>query len=340
MSATAVRVRARLKPTVVATLLVALVVLQGAAIVALGTRLFGVATLASLAGSPVALALLAVVTVGGVVLFALGRASASLRDGAHGASPLQAGATDTADETSAPVAGTTSSIARESAGMASVADRDATPWAPAAVATVGFGTQATGRSTAGALQQAADAGELRLFLQPRISLADTGVVGAEALVRWQHPQHGLMLPGEFLEGVDPAWPSRPLTLWVLEEAARRWETLRHDGVPLRLSLNLSAHDLFDPELPAQLRDVLARHQAPAQAFCLEVADAVVAADPARAAAALHALAGHGFRLAVDGFGAGASSVGQLAGLPVHEIKLDRSLVQDLDRDPAHARTVR
>jgi EAL domain-containing protein (putative c-di-GMP-specific phosphodiesterase class I) len=190
------------------------------------------------------------------------------------------------------------------------------------------------------LRRAIGAGELRLFLQPKVTLADTGVVGAEALVRWQHPERGLLPPAEFVPQAERAGVVGELTHWVVGEAARRWETLRGDGAPLRLAVNLSAHDLHDDGLPQRLDELLARHQVPPQAFCLEITEAAIAGDPARVEATLRELAARGFKLALDDFGVGASSLGALARLPLHELKVDRRFVAALEHDPRHAAVVR
>lgn len=190
------------------------------------------------------------------------------------------------------------------------------------------------------LRRAIDGGELRLFLQPKVSLADTGVVGAEALVRWMHPQRGLLQPMDFVPLAAQCGLVRDLTQWVFDDAARRWEALRGDGAPLRIAVNLSVHDLLDPQLPDRLEAVLDRHQVPPQAFCLEVTEDAISVDPPRAEATLRRLAERGFKLSIDDFGTGVSSLDVLSRLPVHELKIDHTFVTTLERDPRHATLVR
>ena len=232
----------------------------------------------------------------------------------------------------APDGGTTPDGESASTADAPVADRaaDVAPPNPTA-APAAFGTE---------WRRAIGAGELRLFLQPKVALADTGVVGAEALVRWQHPERGLLPPADFVPQAERAGVVGELTQWVVGEAARRWEALRGDGAPLRLAVNLSAHDLHDAGLPQRLDELLARHQVPPQAFCLEVTEEAIAADPVRVEATLRELAARGFKLALDDFGVGASSLGALARLPLHELKIDRRFVAALEHDPRHAAVVR
>jgi EAL domain-containing protein (putative c-di-GMP-specific phosphodiesterase class I) len=272
------------------------------------------ATLAVL-GQPIeasVLPALALVSIGGALLIAL-LGNALTRSPARRDAP--------ADD----VSGSTDAVADDRVERVQAPARTAAPPAPA------LGAE---------LRRAIEGGELRLYLQPKIALGDTGVVGAEALPRWQHPQRGLLLPPEFAPLAERAGLAGELTRWVVNEAARRWEALRGDGVPLRLAVNLRAHDLHDAELPARLDALLARHQVPPQAFCLEVSEGAIAADPARAEAALHELAARGFKLALDGFGAGASSLGALARMPLHELKIDGRFVATLDRDPRDAAVVR
>lgn len=190
------------------------------------------------------------------------------------------------------------------------------------------------------LRRAVGEGELRLFLQPKLALADTGVVGAEALLRWMHPQRGLVPPMEFVPFAEQTGFVRELTLWVFEEAARRWESLRGDGAPLRIAVNLSVRDLLDAQLPAKLDAVLARHHVPPQAFCLEITESALMDDPQRAEATLQRLAERGFKLSIDDFGTGFSSLSYLSRLPVTELKIDRSFVMNLDRHERNAAIVR
>ena len=133
---------------------------------------------------------------------------------------------------------------------------------------------------------------------------------------------------------------RSLTLWVLEEAARHWRALQLAGTPLVLSLNLSGRDLLDPDLATAFDAVLLREHAPAEAFCLEATERSLMEDPQRAAATLQRLAGLGFKLSIDDFGSGWSSLANLKRLPLSEIKIDRSLVTGMEGDAERARIVR
>ncbi len=178
------------------------------------------------------------------------------------------------------------------------------------------------------LRRAIDAGELRLYLQPKVSLSTRRLVGAETLVRWQHPQRGLVPPLDFIPFAEQTGFVRQLTLWVFEEAARHWRSLGGDA-PLRLAVNLSTRDLMDVELPRRFGEILQRHEVPTSAFCLEITESAIMDDPARALATLQALSSAGFKLSIDDFGTGYSSLAYLQQLPVNELKIDRSFVKGL-----------
>ena len=190
------------------------------------------------------------------------------------------------------------------------------------------------------LRQAVDQGELRLYLQPKLALGSGRVVGAEALVRWQHPKRGLVPPMEFIPFAEQTGFIRVLTMWVFEEAARHWQTLSDVGVDLTLSVNLSARDLLDPELPQKFEALLAKHRVPANSFCLEITESAIMDDPARALATLHRLSAVGFKLSIDDFGTGYSSLAYLKRLPMDELKIDQSFVRNMQADTDDAMIVR
>ena len=189
------------------------------------------------------------------------------------------------------------------------------------------------------LRRAVEQGELRLFLQPKVRLGDGRVVGAEALLRWQHPQRGLLPPLQFIPFAEQTGFVRHLTLWVLEESARRWAGLQLQG-PLCLSINLSTRDLLDLELPQKLDVILARHGVPESGLCLEITESAIMDDPVRAQNTLDALSARGFKLSIDDFGTGYSSLAYLRRLPVDELKIDRSFVNAMERNADDVNIVR
>lgn len=194
-------------------------------------------------------------------------------------------------------------------------------------------------SLTGELRQALKQGELRLFLQPKLTLADGSVNTAETLLRWQHPERGMVPPGQFIPFAEETGFIRALTAWVIEEAASVWAGHAAHGLKLRLSVNLSAHDLMRPDLLDQLQASTQRHGMPTAAMCLEITESAIALDPQRALQTLHALKALGHPLSIDDFGAGYTSLAQLTALPVDELKIDMLFVREMDRDPAKARMV-
>jgi EAL domain-containing protein (putative c-di-GMP-specific phosphodiesterase class I) len=189
------------------------------------------------------------------------------------------------------------------------------------------------------LRHAIGANELRLFLQPKIDVATDKLVGAEALVRWQHPTRGMVPPVQFIPFAEDTGFVRQLTLWVFEEAARQWAALHALGLH-RLSVNLSTRDLLDPELPMRCDAILRRQGVPATAFCLEITESAVMNEPKRALAMLHTLAAAGFELSIDDYGEGQTSLSYLKTLPVHELKIDQIFIKQIDRDEKDATIVR
>ncbi|MEO6031060.1 MAG: EAL domain-containing protein, partial [Burkholderiaceae bacterium] len=190
------------------------------------------------------------------------------------------------------------------------------------------------------LRHAVDKGELRLYLQPKLQLDNGRIGGAEALVRWQHPQRGLVPPLEFIPFAEQTGFIRTLTIWVFEEAARHWLALQAAGVALTLSVNLSTRDLLDQDLPAKFDALLVKHRVPAEAFCLEITEGAIMDDPQRALATLNRLSALGFRLSIDDFGTGYSSLAYLKRLPVDELKIDKSFVIGMERDLDDLKIVR
>ena len=190
------------------------------------------------------------------------------------------------------------------------------------------------------LRHAVEHHELRLYLQPKVPLHGQPGRAAEALVRWQHPQRGLVPPMQFIPFAEQTGFVRQLTLWMLEEVARLLADPRTRGLALRVSVNLSTRDLLDPELSNRLADILLRHGVPASGFCLEITESAIMDDPQRAEAMLNRLSEQGFKLSIDDFGTGYSSLAYLKRLPVDELKIDKSFVMSMQTDQDDAMIVR
>jgi len=195
-------------------------------------------------------------------------------------------------------------------------------------------------SLLGELRHALDHDEFRLHLQPKTVLKTGKVVGAEALIRWEHPKRGTLQPDHFIPFAEKTGFIRLLTRWVLERAAllaSQWHTL---GLQLKISVNLSTRDLLDQDLPAKFVDILTRHQVPSSSFCLEITESAIMNDPVRAQQTLERLYAMGVELSIDDFGTGYSSLSYLKRLPVHELKIDKSFVMNMEHDVDDATIVR
>jgi diguanylate cyclase len=188
----------------------------------------------------------------------------------------------------------------------------------------------------GDLRRAIEAGDLVLHYQPKINIRTRDVVGAEALVRWQHAERGLVFPDEFIPLAEHTGLIGSLTRYVLDAAlaqARHWSDA---GQPLSVSVNVSARSLLDESLPDQVAELLSRHGVPAAALELEVTESAIMTEPARAQHLLQRLSDLGVRLSIDDFGVGYTSLAQLKNLPVSELKIDRSFVMTMSEDHSNA----
>jgi diguanylate cyclase (GGDEF)-like protein len=174
--------------------------------------------------------------------------------------------------------------------------------------------------------------ELRVQYQPKINLKTREIFGVEALVRWQHPQLGLIQPDRFIPMAEQTGAVRPLTLWMLERALQQCMEWKREGFDLIAAVNLSPRNLHDPELPERVRALLDLLNAPASMLELEITESVIMSDPLRSLQVLTRLSKMGLRLAVDDFGTGYSSFTYLRKLPVHEIKIDKSFIDDMVED--------
>ena len=192
----------------------------------------------------------------------------------------------------------------------------------------------------GELGRAIDRGELEVWYQPMASLETGRVTGVEALVRWRHPTHGLLGPAAFLPMVEQTGLMKPLTLHVLDAALRQCADWRRAGLDLSVSVNLSATNLIDRDLPSDVTSQIETRGLDPAALHLEVTESVVMADPDRAREVLSGLRASGVRIALDDFGTGYSSLGYLKNLPVDELKLDRSFVAEVATSARDAAIVR
>jgi diguanylate cyclase (GGDEF)-like protein len=176
--------------------------------------------------------------------------------------------------------------------------------------------------------------QLRQFLQPKRCLKSGRVTGAEALVRWQHPQRGWLPPGDFIPFAERSGRIRQITDWMLARAVRTLAEREAAGLaPVSIAVNISTLDLQDQSLPARLAALLAEYRVDPGQLQLEVTETGLMSSGTDPIAVLHALKSWGVQLAIDDFGTGQSSLAYLQHLPVDELKIDRSFVQDVNTDP-------
>jgi diguanylate cyclase (GGDEF)-like protein len=190
------------------------------------------------------------------------------------------------------------------------------------------------------LRHALQRDELFLVYQPKVDLAGGAINGVEALVRWQHPERGLLPPSEFLPAAELSGVIEPLTAWVLRRAAGDQARWLAEGRPWVVSVNISARNLETPGFPEFVAGILAEHGLPPELLLLEVTETALAGDADTAAQAVRDLAARGIGISVDDFGMGYTSLSQLRGMPLAEIKIDRAFVSDLLTDPQSRAIVR
>jgi len=178
--------------------------------------------------------------------------------------------------------------------------------------------------------------QLHLHFQPKLDLIGGCICGFEALLRWTHPKHGTIPPGEFVHLAESTELIHPLTLWVLDAAVAQCRRWRDQGLDLVVSVNLSTRNLLDEQIANHVHDALTRHGVPATALELEITESSIMADPKRALAALEAVSALGVFLSIDDFGTGYSSLAYLKRLPVNALKIDYSFVVDMLNDEQDA----
>jgi diguanylate cyclase (GGDEF)-like protein len=190
------------------------------------------------------------------------------------------------------------------------------------------------------LRKGIESGELVLHYQPLVRTGDGRITGVEALVRWQHPDYGMVSPAEFVPIAEQSGAIGELTGWVLGEATRQLAEWRSDGYTFGVSVNLSMRNLLDTGVADLLGELLRERGLPGSCLTLEITESHIMADTGRTLPILHRLADLGTRLSIDDFGTGYSSLAYLKQLPVDELKIDRSFVTALAKDEADVAIVR
>ncbi len=190
------------------------------------------------------------------------------------------------------------------------------------------------------LRRAIDRGQLVLHYQPKADLRTGEIHGVEALVRWEHPERGMIPPDEFIPPAQKTGVIGPLTMFVLDEALRQCRSWTLQGLGLCVAVNLSTRNLLDVHLPDTVSELLARWEVPASLLELEITESTILADPVRAMQILSRLDEMGVRLAIDDFGTGYSSLAYLKRLPVDELKIDKSFILGMEESENDAVIVR
>lgn len=181
----------------------------------------------------------------------------------------------------------------------------------------------------GELRQAIDNGDLVLHYQPKININDNSTSGVEALVRWQHEEYGLIPPIEFIPLAERTGQIRQIFLWVVRTALKQADQWHKDQIKISIAINLSPSTLLDADLPDIITGLLASSNVPAHYLTFEITEGSLIKDPARAMENLVRLTKMGVKISIDDYGTGYSSLAYLKKMPITELKIDQSFVQDM-----------
>jgi diguanylate cyclase (GGDEF)-like protein len=192
----------------------------------------------------------------------------------------------------------------------------------------------------GELRRAIESGELRLHFQPKVNVCTGLLSGVEALVRWQHPDRGLVNPDQFIPVAERTGLIRPLGRWVMEAAVRQCRAWEDEGLAIEVAVNLAAYNLDEQGLSRSISELLARYAVPAQRLRVEITETTLMRDPDNARRVLDELRADGVHVSIDDFGTGYSSLAYLKRLPADELKIDRSFVQHMAIDAGDTAIVR
>ncbi|MGC1508278.1 putative bifunctional diguanylate cyclase/phosphodiesterase, partial [Ketobacter sp.] len=182
--------------------------------------------------------------------------------------------------------------------------------------------------------------QLQLYYQPRIDIKTGACNGCEALLRWDHPLHGMVPPADFIPLAEMTEIIHPLSLWVLTSAMKQIRSWMDQGKEIAIAVNLSARNLIDIHCPSQVKSLLEEFDVPHRLLEIEITESALITDPHRAMQVVEEFHKLGIHLAIDDFGTGYSSMSYLKRLPIQTLKIDRSFVKDMLSDDADAVIVR
>ncbi|MDP2829868.1 MAG: EAL domain-containing protein [Sulfuricellaceae bacterium] len=195
-------------------------------------------------------------------------------------------------------------------------------------------------SLIGEMRDALARQEFRVYYQPKLNLRSGKIDAAEALIRWQHPERGLIPPFRFIPFAEQTGFISEITPWLLENVAAQTAQWRKEGLFITPSSNLSALDLLNSGLVEHVRQLIESHQIPPHEFCLEITESALMDDPALALKHLEELAALGIKLSIDDYGVGQASLAYLKTLPVHELKIDQTFITSVADSPKNAAIAR
>jgi diguanylate cyclase len=192
--------------------------------------------------------------------------------------------------------------------------------------------QPYGRECQNDLRHAVELGQLQLYYQPKVDARDGRISGVEALLRWNHPERGMILPGVFIPLAERFGLIKGLNDWVIDEACRQIRAWADAGVRLRVAINLSVHQLRQDDLITRIQQALDRYHVEASQLLCEITESVAMEDIKATHRAFDGMGRRGVYLSIDDFGTGYSSLSYLRKLPARQLKIDRSFVKDLEID--------
>jgi len=182
------------------------------------------------------------------------------------------------------------------------------------------------------LRDAIKAERLELYFQPKVNVPSGKIIGAEALLRWNHPVRGDIKPSEFIPLAEQTGLIKPLTYWVVEKAIRQCAAWKKNDLDLIMSVNLSIHNLHDLDLLVHIQNNLSKYNLSESNLMLEITEGDIMSEPLRARDTLNNIKETGIKLSIDDFGTGYSSLSYIKKLPIDEIKVDRSFVMEMTED--------
>lgn len=195
-------------------------------------------------------------------------------------------------------------------------------------------------SLIGEMREALARREFEVFYQPKYLLGESRTAAAEALLRWRHPDKGLVPPGRFIPFAEQTGFIAEITPWLLDEVIGHADAWRKKGLVIVPSVNLSTLDLLNPQLVGHIAGLLERHGLPANGLCLEITESALMEEPELALKHLDQLAALGTKLSIDDYGTGQASLAYLKTLPVNELKIDRTFIAGVHATPKNAAIVR